>query len=336
MTNLSLPKLAERLVDDYAAYQFLEEIRWANGVLCPHCHSRNNSTFLTPRNETGKARATRTGSMSQRRVWKCKNKTCRKQFSVTTGTVFASSKVPLRTWVLIVFQMASSKNGMAAREVERTYGLSPKTSWFVCHRIREAMKLSAPYMLSGTIVADETWIGGDPKNRHHSQDDRFVGEKAKPWKPSWQASSNTDKQPVFALVNVETGEVRSQVVNDVTARTLRKAIAEHVEMVKSILYTDESKSYLPIGPEFKTHQTVNHSKGEYVRQEVTTNRLEGYFSQLKRSIDGTHHHVSREHLPRYLTEFDFRYSTCKMTDTDRTLQIFQRSFGKHLAYKVCR
>ena len=165
---------------------------------------------------------------------------------------------------VIVFQMASSKNGMAAREVERTYGLSPKTSWFVCHRIREAMKLSAPYMLSGTIVADETWIGGDPKNRHHSQDDRFVGEKAKPWKPSWQASSNTDKQPVFALINVETGEVRSQVVNDVTARTLRKAIVEHVKMVKSILYTDESESYLPIGPEFKTHQTVNHSKGEYV------------------------------------------------------------------------
>ncbi|MGD0083943.1 MAG: IS1595 family transposase [Acidimicrobiales bacterium] len=335
MTNLSLPKLAERVTDDYAAYLFLEEIRWPNGPTCPHCGTFNQATFLKPRkDEAGKARATRTGAMSQRRVWKCRH--CLKQFSVLTGTIFHGSKVPVRIWVLVVFQMASSKNGMAAREVQRLYGLPPKTAWFVCHRIREAMKDSMPDRLIGTIVADETWIGGDPKNRHAKDRDldRMTPELHKPG--TERPNGHTDKQPVFALINVETGQVRSRVVPNVTAPTLRKVIAEHVEMIRSVLHTDEAGAYRVIGREFQDHQSVNHSIGEYVRQEVTTNRLEGYFSQLKRSIDGTHHHVSREHLQRYLTEFDFRYSTCKMSDTDRMRTLVWKSDGKRLAYRVCR
>jgi transposase-like protein len=323
MTNLSLPKLADRLVDDYAAYEYLEELRWGHGPVCPHCGGLDNATFLKPRNEDGKARATRTGSMSQRRVWKCKNKGCRKQFSVITGTVMHGSKVPVRIWVLVTFQMAAAKNGMSAREVQRVYGLCPKTAWFVCHRIREAMRAQAPHMLAGTFVADETWIGGKPKNRHAN---KRVGSKR----------GLTDQTTVFSLVNAETGEIRSQVVADVTAKTLRAAITEKVDMERSVLHTDESHSYTMIGREFADHQSVNHRAGEYVRAGVNTNKLESYFAQLKRSIDGTHHHVSKEHLQRYLEEFHFLYSTCKLTDAERMLQIIRQARGKRLAYKVCR
>jgi len=334
MTNLTFPKLAERVVDDYAAYLFLEEIRWPFGPICPHCGSRNKSTFLTPRkDENGKQRATRTGAMSQRRVWKCRD--CLKQFSVLTGTIFHGSKVSVRTWVLVVFQMACSKNGMAAREVQRTYGLPPKTAWFMCHRIREAMTENLPDCLIGTIVADETWIGGNPANRHHNGEfDRMTPERVIPH--ASRQNAHTDKTPVLSLVNTATGEVRSRAVVDVTAYSLRKVIAQEVRMNESVLYTDESQSYASVGKEFMLHASVNHSAGEYVRGMVTTNRLEGFFSQLKRSIDGTHHHVSRAHLGRYLAEFDFRYTWCKMTDTERMRKIVFQSDGKRLAYSLCR
>ena len=127
--------------------------------------------------------------------------------------------------------------------------------------------------------------------------------------------------------------MRSQVVPDVTGHSLRKVISEQVDMTNSHLETDEGVWYKPLGREFASHQTVNHSDDEYVRGTVSTNRVEGYFSQLKRSIDGTHHHVSQEHLPRYLAEFDFRYSTCKMTDGDRLQKMVDQTAGRRLTYK---
>lgn len=145
--------------------------------------------------------------------------------------------------------------------------------------------------------------------------------------------TKTDKTAVLSLVNTETGEVRSHVVADVTGHTLRKVISEHVDMAASHLHTDESTSYKTLGKEFVSHEAVNHSAGEYVRGSVSTNRLEGYFSQLKRSIDGTHHHVSEEHLHRYLAEFDFRYSTCKMQDSERLQTMVNQSAGRRLSYK---
>ncbi|MDA8039848.1 MAG: IS1595 family transposase [Actinomycetota bacterium] len=326
MTNqaLSLPKIAERVVDEHAAYEFLEELRWPKGPVCPHCGTVDNATFLKPRgDEAGKARATRTGAMSQRRVWKCKNKTCRKQFSVLTGTIFHGSKVPVRVWVLVVAQMCASKNGVAAREVERLYGLTPKTAWFVTHRIREAMKRGAPDLLVGTIVADETYVGGDMSNWHANDPRRTVPVRVKPG----EHVAHPHKTTVLSLVNVESGEVRSQVVPNVTGSTLRKVIREQVAIESSHLQTDEGSWYNQVGKEFLSHGTVNHSVGQYVNGPVSTNRLEGYFAQLKRSLDGTHHHVSREHLPRYLAEFDFRYSTCSLSDAQRMSVLLGRADG---------
>jgi transposase-like protein len=313
--DFSVLALADRLGCEADAYKFLEELRWENGTVCPHCGSISEHYFLNPAN--GTSRKTRTGSASQRRVWKCRD--CRKQFSVLTGTIFHGTKISLRTWVLVIFEMCASKNGVAAREIERKYNLTAKTAWFMLHRIREAMKREPlAGLLAGTIVADETWVGGSPKNRHRST----VGTKGK-----------TDKTPVFSLIHKESGEVRSKVVPNVTGTVLPEALREAVDIAASTLHTDSAHAYVLVGREFASHGSVNHTEGEYVRDGISTNAAEGYFSQLKRSLDGTQHHVSVEHLPRYLAEHDFRYSTRAMQDSQRMRGLVENTGGRRLTYK---
>ncbi|HUA96304.1 MAG TPA: IS1595 family transposase, partial [Acidimicrobiales bacterium] len=154
MEKVTMNFLAKRIMDEASAYAYLESLRWPNGPACPHCGNRK-AYFLKPRSG-GKSRATRTGAQTQRRVWKCAK--CRKQFSATTGTILHGSKVPLQTWLFVFFEMVSNKNGLAAREVERRYDVSPKTAWYMCHRIRTAMTGRAPHMMTGVVVADETFI----------------------------------------------------------------------------------------------------------------------------------------------------------------------------------
>jgi len=204
--------------------------------------------------------------------------------------------------------------------VERKYGLTPRTAWHMTHRIRSAMAGPGPLAtMTGTIVSDETWIGPTPKWMHRSE--KYVRGSGM-HKPS-------KKIPVLSLINNETGEVRSRVVPDVTGHTLRKAISEHVDMARSVLWTDEGRQYMEMGEEFLDHQAVNHSEEEYVNEHgATTNRAEGFFAQLKRSLDGTHHHVSRKHLGRYLNEFDYRYSTCGMNDEERMADLATQMEGR--------
>ncbi len=314
MSESNILRLAARVPDEAAAYAYLEELRWHGSPVCPHCGNEGRCYFLNPAN--GKDRATRTGKPTQRRLWKCG--ACRKQFSVLTDTIMHGTKIPVRTWVFVIFEMCSSKNGISAREIERKYGLCPRSAWFLTQRIREAMKDNGLSLFVGTVVADETWIGGDPANRH--------GHKPGP-------TGLTDKTPVLSLVNRTTGQVYSKVVPDVTGATLRKAIAERVDMGRSVLHTDKASWYRTLGREFVAHESVDHRSGEYVRGDVTTNHAEGYFSQLKRSLDGTHHRVSLEHLPRYLAEFDYRYSTREVRDSARVDDLLGRIGGRRLAYK---
>lgn len=319
MAKTTLMTIARTIKTEADAYSYMESLRWPDGPICPHCGSVEKHYFLTPKSGTG-ARKTRTGALTQRRVWKCK--TCRKQFSVTTGTVFHGSKVPLHTWLMVVFEMCSNKNGIAAREVERKYGVAPKTAWFMTHRLREAMKRKAPGALIGPVVVDETWIGGNPKNRHGHKPG---GKKGR-----------TLKTPVVALIDTATGEVRSHAVPEVTGKTLRAVISENMTMGTATLHTDSSLDYRLITPEVAAHLTVNHNVGEYVRGEVSVNDAENYFSQLKRSLDGTHHHISKAHLSRYLTEFDFRYSTCKITDAERMAKLMGQVHGRRLIYRAVK
>lgn len=320
--EFSIPVLMKRLTSELEAYLLLEELRWPEGQpdCCPHCAAVGRQYFLNPAN--GADRATRTGSRSERRVWKCGH--CRKQYSVLTGTVFHGTKISIRTWLLVVLEMCAAKNGVSAREIERKYDLSPKSAWFMLHRIREAMKRDPMAgLFRGAVQADETWIGGDPKNRHRN--DPREAERGK---------YGSDKQPVFALVHYETREVRSAVVNDVTGKTLMDKIAENTDMKATYLHTDGAASYKTVAPHVREHEAVDHDAGIWKRPGgASTNLAEGYFSQLKRSLDGTHHHVSTEHLSRYLAQFDFMYSNCKDTDSERMRRLLGQVTGRRLTYK---
>ncbi|MCU1354839.1 MAG: putative transposase for insertion sequence element [Acidimicrobiales bacterium] len=334
--NITMPYLMDKVRDEPSAYLFLEKMRWQGRPFCPHCHGEN-VVYLNPLN--GHSRLTRTGNTSQRRVWKCRD--CVKQFSVLTGTIFHGSKIAVRTWIFVVFEMCTSKNGVAAREIERKYGITNKTAWHMLHRIREAMKNGGvDEMLGGpghVIVADETFIGGSLKRmnagtrRKAEAVQKVIPHGAKLGGPSW------NKVAVLSLIDTTTGQVRSKVVADVTGATLRKAVAEQVHMESSILHTDEAKAYRAIGREFAAHETVNHAEDIYVRKLagkiVTSNQAENFFSQLKRSLDGTHHHVSKKHLFRYLAEFDYRYSTRDESDTSRFVRLLGMVAGVRLSYR---
>ncbi len=329
--EMNLSTLAKHFSDEGAAWELVESMRWPNGPVCPHCGDVGRAYFLKPRNG---ARTTSTGKVTYRRLWKCK--ACRKPFSVLVGTIFERSQVPLSKWLLALYLMSASKNGVAANELRRTLGVTQPTAWFMLHRLREAMRVASFETMRGTIVADETYVGGDPLKMNAKARARWNGEgvDGTPIVPGSRPNSHTDKTPVFSLINATTGEVRSQVVANVDGVTLGKIVRENVDTAGSVLWTDEARFYEKLGREFIEHATVNHSEDEYVgARGQTTNRAEGYFSQLKRSIDGTHHHVSREHLHRYVTEHDFRYSTCKMSDSARMQRIMEQTEGRRLTYR---
>ncbi len=317
--QLTLSTIAKRFSDEAEAYKFVESIRWPNGPVCPHCGSINHAYFLTPKDG---ARKTRTGSTSARRVWKCAEKNCRKQFSVLKGSIFEDSKVPLSKWLLAFHLMCSDKNGTAAYELHRTLNLDRKTAWFLAMRIRFAMQQEPlASKLAGVVEVDETYMGGAAKNMHKAERERRI-----------HGSGAVDKTPVVSLVQ-RGGQVRSQVMHNVTGAKLRQTLRDQVEPEARIM-SDTFSGYRRVGEDFASHETVNHLAGEYVRGDVYTNSAEGYFSQLKLSIDGTHHHVSDRHLWRYLGEFDFRFNTRKMKDGERTKKAIQQAGGKRLTYRA--
>ena len=246
------------------------------------------------------------GAKSKRVLLKCS--TCRKQFSATVGTIFQGSHIPLTKWFMAFQLMASSKKGMSAHQLHRMLDITYKSAWFLAHRIRHVMK-QTPFSdkLGGIVEADETFIGG----KSHIRGDK--------------------KMPVFALVE-RGGRVRSFAMPRVTAVNLKRSIQEHVRPDAKLM-TDELTAYAKIGKDFADHQTVNHSKKEYVRGEASTNTVEGYFSLLKRGLTGTYHHVSPRHLHRYLDEFNFRYNARKDDDDTRNFLAVKCSEGKRLQYR---
>ena len=288
--KLTLAEIRRRVESEGDAYALLEQLRWKTSPVCPHC-GNDKAYFLTPKNGTSRATGPKR-TMSQRRVWKCAK--CRKQFSVLTGTIFQGTKVPIETWLMVMVQMCSAKNGISAREVQRMHGVTPETAWFILHRLREAMKRDplASALRGVVVVADETFIGGEPKNMH---------AKKRPKR----GRGYSDQAPVLSLLSIDVHnnrEVRSTVVPNVRGGTLRQEIEKQAVLSVITLHSDTSPAYRELSPKVARHEMVNHSKGEYVKRGAGTNAVESYFSQLKRSIDRTYHHVSREHLPRYLAE----------------------------------
>lgn len=318
MERMSLAAAAKRFSDEAAAWEYVEQIRWHGKPFCPRCGSED-VLYLQPRSEA--PRMTRTGAATYRRVWRCR--ACKRQFSCLIGTIFEGSKIPLRKWVMGIYLMCAAKNGCSAMELQRDLEITYKSAWYLVHRIREAMAHSPNGKMRGIIQADETWVGGAPENRHSR------GRKAQGTGPN-----KTEKATVFTIVNKLTGETRSEVVPNVRAHHLARVIDANVEKYGSVLHTDSAMAYRRIGTKFSRHEYVDHSADEYVgRTGATINHVEGFFSQFKRSLDGTYHSVSREHLGRYAKEFDFRASTRQVADGDRAMQVFDRAVGSYISYQ---
>ncbi len=285
------------------ARKFLEAVRWYNGVICPHCGAIGKHYKL-------KGKSTRKG------LWKCAG--CREQFTVTVGTIFEGSKIPLHKWLLAVYLMCSSKKGMSSHQLHRTLGITYKSAWFMTHRIREAMRDTAfTNKLGGDgviVEADETFWGNSRSKKIKKPRQGYM-----------------HKEKIFSLVERD-GNVRSFHVNHVSGATLKPILMEQVDKATRI-YTDEFGAYKDIELHFADHQVVRHSRDEYVRGEIHTNTIEGFFSILKRGLVGTFHHVDARHLFRYVGEFDFRYNHRKLTDAERTIMALRGVTGKRLLYR---
>ncbi|MCK0129045.1 IS1595 family transposase [Erythrobacter sp. F6033] len=312
---------APRFQNEDAAREHLEALHWAEGPLCPHCGSDNAKRLPPQKRKSTKAHP---GGTVRKGVVQCND--CRKQYTVTVGTVFERSKVPLNKWLLATHMLCASKKGISGHQMARMLGVTYKTAWFMMHRIREAMKDTDNEPLGGFgkfVEADETYVGGKSKNRNAKQQRRFSANRRSPF---------ANKQPVVSLVE-RGGKVRSIHVERVTGETLRHALVTNVDRY-SYLMTDEHAGYTNVGKEFGKHSIVKHSLGEYKRGEHShTNTIEGFFSILKRGIIGVYHHVSATHLHRYTGEFDFRYNTRKLTDFERADEALKGISGKRLTYR---
>lgn len=286
--------------DEAAAVEFMEKQRWGDSPACPDCGGM----------DVYQMRSRRTKEREKHYRWRCRD--CGVMYSVRKGTVFEDSRIPLRHWCFGFWRAATSKKGVSALEIKRQTGLSYKSALFMMHRIRFAMAPDDGNPLTGIVEVDETYVGGKPR---HPRDKRNA----------WSS-----KTPVMAMVE-RGGRVRSMVVPDVTAKTLKQAIRDNVDRRARIM-TDEARQYSGIGPEFAGHDTVKHTAGEYVRGDVTTNTVEGYFSIVKRGLNGIYHSVSKKHLHRYMAEYEFRYNRREMTDGERTVAAIQAADGKRLKY----
>ncbi len=306
-TELTLVEIARRFSTEDAAREYFESVRWPNGPACPHCGNANSDRIykVTP-NPAKKVRAG---------LYKCAE--CREGFTVTVGTVMEKTKIPLNKWLLGFYMMCASKTQVSALQLQRQLEIgSYRTAWFMCHRIRHALE-GGTNLLGGTVEADETRIGG----RRRGVGSGYV----------------ENKTPVVSTVERERGgKVRSKVVDRVTGEQITQVLRDHVAQ-DAHLNTDESPAYKQVGREFASHSTVNHKAEEYARIDsgnlVTTNTVEGFFGNSKRSIDGTHHHISRQHTNLYFAELDYKYNTREETDGERTVRAIQKVEGKRVMYK---
>ncbi len=299
--------------NEEAARKHFEASRWPNGPICPHCGVVDEATEL-------KGKSTRPG------VYNCR--ACDKPFTATIGTIFERSHIPMHKWLLAIHLLSASKKGISAHQLWRMLGFgSYRTAWFMAHRIRESMRELHPedaVPMGGegkTVEIDETFVGGLEKNKHRSKR-QHVG------------TGGAGKEAVFSLVE-RGGKVRSHHVPTVTAATLRPILTAQVHEATFVM-TDEGATAKSLGRGFEKHGMVNHSIGEYVRGEVHTNTIEGYFSIFKRGINGVYHHVSQQHLKRYLAEFDFRYNeriALGVNDSERAEKVLRGTVGKRMTYQ---
>ncbi len=293
------------LTEDQAR-EYIESIRWPEGPVCPHCGSKEVTRL--------QGKSTRPG------LFKCKAKACRKQFTVKVKTILEDSHISYRHWVMAFHLLCASKKGMSAHQIHRQIGCTYKTAWFLCHRIRHALDQGAG-LLSGTIEADETYVGGKPRIKQSEKERKEYGR-------------GTKKTPVALVVERGgKGRARAKVVANVTAVNLRSHMKKNVDIPASRLMTDEFRLYTKIGREFQSHGVVKHGAKQYVSGDAHNNTAESFFSLLKRGVYGTFHRVSEQHLQKYCDEFSFRWDNRKINDSQRRDAAVRGIEGKRLTYR---
>lgn len=327
--------------DEEAARDYLEKMLWPDGPVCPHCGEIDNAYHLG-------------GETTRDGLYKCAG--CRQPFTVTIGTIFEDSHIPLHKWLAAIYLMCSSKKGVSAHQLWRhLWGVDPetgkqkgsyKTAWFMAHRVRWALG-QEPMLskLAGIVEIDEAYIGGKRRVKNNPGGGPREGEKEiQVGKRTWIQKNpvgapkgihpHSDKAIVVSILQRD-GSVRSKHVQRVTAENLRPMIEETVEESAHIM-TDTS-TVLAAVPKERKHSQVNHTEREYVRHEdgitITTSTVEGYFGTLKRGIDGIYHHVGKQYLDQYLREFDFRYNVRKLNDQERNTLALKKTRGKRLTLK---
>ncbi len=303
--------------DDDTARAYLESVRWPDGPVCPHCGSKGGWAIQTKpvTRKNGRVTPARQG------LYKCTDKDCEEQFSVTVGTVFERSHIPLSKWLLAAYLLCSSKKGMSSHQLHRTLDVTYKTAWFLTHRIRHAMANLGTGLLGsggGVVEADETYIGKQP---------RKAGQRAP--RGGWG-----HKYTEFALVG-RGGNVRSTHMTGKIFDGVKAQLAANVSPDANLM-TDDARMYRKVAKQFASHSAVNHSRGEYVRGDAHTNTIEGVFSVFKRGMIGTDQHCGSQQLQRDLAEFDFRYnhrSSLGVEDNHRMVAALKGIEGKRLTYR---
>lgn len=298
------------------AREYLEAQRWPDGPVCPHCGSVSATGLKGAKHRAG--------------LYQCND--CREQFTVTLGTVMERSKIPLNKWLFAIHMMGASKKGISAHQLHRMLKIGYESAWFMCHRIREAMRddTAAPLGGGGGIVeADETYFGNVPEATRRPSPQR----KGRPFTKGGRVGVG-GKRAIVALVE-RGGNVRSFHVAVADQATVHGIVVANVAR-ETRLHTDESRLYSLAQYAFLKHETVKHTAGEYVRGDVHTNSIEGYFSIFKRGMKGVYQHCKEKHLHRYLAEFDFRYNNriaLGVNDTERAARIVKGAEGKRLTYR---
>jgi len=293
----SVIEILDYYKDKDACTKLLEYRLWNGKPKCPHC------------GHTEKIYKTNIG-------YRCSNKDCQKKFTITTGTIFHSSKIELRYWFAAIYLISAHRKGISSHQLARDLGVTQKTAWFLNHRVREMLKDDAPELLEGEIQVDETWVGGKTKNKHEKKIER-----------NDNGIAISTQQPVMGAKDA-TGKVRAKKVNNVQAKELKKFIIENIAK-GSTMVTDQAPAYKGITKKNYKHETVNHLLGEYVNGgKFTTNGIENFWSLFKRGIIGIYHHIDVKHLDRYIDEFAYRQNNRKVADTDRLFEVLTKAEGR--------
>lgn len=278
----NLKELMLHLSDEQVCREYMEQMRWGGEPFCPHCSSPKPYRF------------------KDKKGYRCSNKSCKKDFSVTVGTIFENSKVKLSTWLAAIYLLTGHKKGISSHQLARDLGVTQKTAWFINHRVRLIMNDPKPPKLENIVEVDETYVGGKFDNMNRAR------------RKKWQESGIDNKTAVMGLLERD-GKAILKVIGN---KTLKEVVRKNVSP-DAVLMTDAHLGYMGLSDEFARHEAVNHSIKEYKRGDAYTNSVEGFFSIFKRTIYGTYHSITPKHLHRYCSETAFRYNFRKITDTER-------------------